>query len=47
LIAEGEKATIKQFVTWCHSGPPGAVVTDLNVEWQESNGEFIGFTVKY
>lgn len=47
LIAEGEKAKLEQLVTWCHGGPPGAVVTDLNVEWQEATGEFVGFVVKY
>ena len=47
LIAEGEKAKLEQLVTWCHSGPPGAVVTNVEVEWQEGTGEFVGFAVKY
>ena len=47
LLVEGEKATLEQLVTWCHRGPPGAVVTDLNVEWQEATEEFVGFEVKY
>ena len=47
LIAEGEKAKLEQLVTWCRSGPPGAAVTDLNVEWQAATGEFAGFAVKY
>ena len=47
VLAEGEKAKLEQLVTWCHSGPPGAVVTNVEVEWQEGTGEFVGFAVKY
>jgi acylphosphatase len=46
LIAEGAKEQLEQFVMWCHHGPPGAVVTDVNVEWHEGTGEFVGFVVK-
>ena len=47
VLAEGPKTHLEQLITWCHGGPPGAVVTDLNVEWQEATGEFVGFVVKY
>jgi acylphosphatase len=47
IIAEGEKTQLEQFAVWCHGGPPGAVVTDINVEWQEATGEFTGFFVRY
>ena len=47
LIAEGETAKLEQLVTWCHSGPRGAVVSGITVEWQETMGEFVGFVVKY
>jgi acylphosphatase len=47
IIAEGEKTRLEQLVVWCHGGPPGAVVTDLEVEWQEAAGEFTGFVVRY
>lgn len=47
VLAEGDKAWLEQLVTWCHGGPPGAVVTDLDAKWQEASGEFIGFVVKY
>lgn len=47
LIAEGETAKIEQLVTWCHSGPRGAVVSEVRVEWQEPAGECVGFVVKY
>ena len=47
LIAEGDKEKLIQLVTWCHEGPSGAVIADVNVEWQEGTGEFVGFAVKY
>ena len=47
LVAEGQKQQLEQLVTWCRSGPPGATVTDVAVEWQEGTGEFVGFVVKY
>jgi acylphosphatase len=47
LLAEGETAQLEQLVTWCHSGPRGAAVRDVTVEWQATAGEFVGFVVKY
>jgi len=47
LIAEGEKEKLEQLVTWCHEGPPGAVVSGVNAEWREGTGAFVGFVVKY
>ncbi len=47
ILAEGDKAHLERLVVWCHDGPPGAVVTDLDVEWQEAHGEFAGFVVRH
>jgi acylphosphatase len=47
ILAEGDKARLERFMVWCHGGPPGAVVTDLDIKWQEANGEFAGFVIKY
>jgi acylphosphatase len=47
IVAEGKQASLEQLVAWCHEGPPGAVVTTVDVEWQAATGEFVGFTVKY
>lgn len=46
IIAEGEKVRLEQLIVWCYDGPPGAVVTDLDVEWQEASGEFTGFVIR-
>jgi acylphosphatase len=47
LLAEGATARLEQLVVWCHGGPPGAVVTDIDIDWQEANGEFEGFGIRY
>ena len=47
LIAEGETTKLEQLVTWCLSGPRGAAISEVSVEWQETAGEFVGFVVKY
>jgi acylphosphatase len=47
ILAEGAKEQLEQLVMWCHGGPPGAVVTDIDVDWQEASGEFAGFAIKY
>lgn len=47
LLAEGETAKLEQLITWCHSGPRGAAVSEVTAEWQATVGEFVGFVVKY
>jgi acylphosphatase len=47
LVVEGERMPIEQFIAWCRKGPPAAVVTQVEVEWQTATGEFEGFFVKY
>jgi acylphosphatase len=47
VVAEGDTARLEQFVVWAHGGPPGAVVTDIAIEWQEASGEFVGFVIRY
>jgi len=46
-VFEGERAKVEQLVKWAESGPPGAVVNDLNVVWEEYQGEFNGFEIRY
>jgi acylphosphatase len=46
-LAKGEQNQLQQFITWCHSGPPGALVTDVAVEWQKASTEFVNFAVRY
>ncbi|MEK6590510.1 MAG: acylphosphatase [Nitrospinota bacterium] len=47
IVAEGEKAKIEKLITWCHRGPPGAIVKDVVVKWEEFTGDFKDFNVRY
>lgn len=39
LVAEGERAVVEQLIEWCRRGPPAAVVTGMDVQWEEARGE--------
>lgn len=44
-VAEGEKARVNDLVRFCRSGPPGARVMNVEVEWADYTGEFRGFRI--
>ena len=33
IHAEGDKATLEDFISWCRKGPPTAQVMNLDVQW--------------
>lgn len=43
--AEGDKAQLQKLVEYLHTGPPGAKVEKVNVEWLEYTGAYKGFNV--
>ena len=45
-VFEGEKEAVKRAVAWCHHGPPLARVDDIDVQWENETGEFLGFEVR-
>ena len=45
-VFEGEKEKIDMVLEFCKSGPAGAVVKDVEVEWEEPKGER-EFEVRY
>lgn len=47
VVAEGGRERMQRLITWCHQGPEGALVTDVEVEWQAYRGEFREFSVRY
>lgn len=46
-VVEGEEGKIKELITWCHEGPPGADVRGVEVRWEDFRGEFSDFTIRY
>ena len=47
ITAEGDKEKVERLITWCHKGPPGAVVNDVVAKWDDYKGEFKDFSVRY
>lgn len=46
-VFEGEKDKVERLIEFCRTGPPGARVTKVDVEWQSFTGEFRGFRIRY
>ena len=47
IRAEGLKENLKEFINWCHKGPPNAVVSNIELEYLQPTGEFSTFNIKY
>lgn len=37
-VFEGSKAAVEEIICWCQQGPPGAVVKNVAVEYEEPEG---------
>jgi len=46
-VFEGKDEEVQSMVSWCRTGPPHAVVTDVSVEGESYRGEFADFTVRW
>jgi acylphosphatase len=46
-VFEGEKEAVEAMVAFCHHGPQGALIKDVDVLWEEPTGEFDRFKVQY
>ena len=47
VVFEGERAQVEEMIRFCHKGPPGAAVTDVEVKWEDYRDEFSGFEIRY
>jgi acylphosphatase len=45
-IFEGEEEKVDKVIQWCHQGPAGASVQEVDVETEEYKGEFATFSIK-
>lgn len=45
-MAEGTQAAIDRLIVWAHQGPPGALVTDVEVHWEPWRDEFSDFVIR-
>ena len=47
ILAEGEKDRLKKLVVWAKKGPDSAKIDGLEIDWQEYQGEFKNFEIRY
>ena len=46
-VFEGEKEDVERMIEFCHRGPPGAIVREVEVSWEEPTGRLQGFRILY
>ena len=46
-VIEGEKDAVEKLVDFCHVGPPGADVAQLDLKWENPTGEYKDFTIRF
>ena len=46
-VLEGEKNAIQQAIQKYYAGPPGARVSNIEVQWEHYTGEENGFHIRY
>ena len=47
VVAEGRRAGLEQLLAFLRAGPPGAVVTQVDVRWVAPTNAFDRFEVRY
>jgi acylphosphatase len=46
-VLQGERSAVEKVIAFLREGPPGAVVTDIAVDWRDSVESYDGFHVRY
>ena len=46
-VFEGEEEAVKALIKFCGHGPRGAVVTNIELQWEQFIGEFKKFEIRY
>jgi len=47
VVAEGERSAVEALRNFLHVGPPAAIVTRVDEEWQVPTGQFRRFEVRF
>ncbi|MGQ9515281.1 MAG: acylphosphatase [Thermoproteota archaeon] len=45
-IFEGEKSNVDEIIQYCWRGPPGAIVKNIEIHWEDYKGEFTNFSIR-
>ncbi len=44
-VFEGERNKVEEVLKWCKKGPPGSMVRNVEVNWEQATGEFDTFSI--
>jgi len=44
-VFEGEEPQIQEMIRWCHQGPRQARVSQVDVQWEDFQGDFEDFVI--
>jgi acylphosphatase len=47
VLLEGYEVNVERVIEWCHAGPPGAAVNDVDIKYELYTGEFKQFDINY
>ncbi|MCB2225945.1 MAG: acylphosphatase [Desulfarculaceae bacterium] len=45
-VFQGPRPKVEQALAWCHQGPSGAEVREVDVSWYDSDPELRGFEIR-
>ena len=45
-VFEGDKPAVGHMITWCGKGPQWSFVADVEVVWEEYQGQFTSFSTR-
>ncbi len=46
IVAEGDRHSVQELIAWCHRGPAGAYVTQVEVTEEPHTGAFHTFDIR-
>jgi len=46
-VFEGNRENVEKLIDWCRLGPPRAIVSGVQVKWEDYRGEFSKFIIAY
>ncbi|MFQ5964460.1 MAG: acylphosphatase [Candidatus Scalinduaceae bacterium] len=46
-VFEGERDKVEKIISWCKKGPPGALVRNVEINWEQATDEYDTFSIKY
>ncbi len=46
-LFEGEEEAVERMLAWCRHGPPAARVEEVDVRWEEPQGDLKGFKIRF